>query len=102
MSTNNTFAITETYNTNNVAILITFNAFVNEGVGFAQIGYREIVEDGTFLYNSRTIGITDGTKVEHANKMIKDRLANLVNSSIVADRMMNLVGDYLGGKLAMN
>ena len=98
----NTFAITETYDTATSSILITFNAFVNEGVGFAQIGYREIVEDGTFLYNSRTIGITDGTKVENANRMIKDRLANLVNSSIVADKMMNLVGDYLEGKLAMN
>lgn len=98
----NTFAITETYDTATSSILITFNAFVNEGVGFAQIGYREIVEDGTFLYNSRTIGITDGTKVENACRMIKDRLANLVNSSIVADKMMNLVGDYLEGKFAMN
>ena len=99
---NNTFAITETYDTATSSILITFNAFVNEGVGFAQIGYREIVEDGTFLYNSRTIGITDGTKVENASRMIKDRLANLVSSSIVADKMMNLVGDYLEGKFAMN
>ena len=99
---NNTFAITETYNTNNVAILITFNAFVNEGVGFAQVGYRVIDENGEFHYNTRTIDIVDSTRVENACRMIKDRLANLVNSSIVADRMMNLVGDYLEGKLAMN
>lgn len=98
----NTFAITETYNTNSVAILITFNAFVNEGVGFAQIGYRVVDENGEFHYNTRTIDIVDGTRVENVCRMIKDRLANLVNSSIVADKMMNLVGNYLEGKFTMN
>lgn len=98
----NTFAITETYDTATSSVLITFNAFVNEGVGFAQIGYREIDENGSFHYNTRTIDIVNGTRVENACRMIKDRLANLVNSSIVADKMMNLVGDYLEGKFAMN
>ena len=90
------------YSLNPSFSILSFNAFVNEGIGFAQIGYREITEDGNFLYNTRTIDIVNGTRVENVTKMIKKRLASLVDSSIVADKMINLVRDYLEGKFSMN
>lgn len=101
MNCSNNFNTTATYNTSNPRIVVFFNAFVREGIGRVEFGYKVVVEDSTTLSGlswktmKRELSSIDGRRAENANKMIKNRLAKAVNSIFLADKMVELLTDYL-------
>ena len=104
MDITNNFNCTSSYNTSNPRIVVFYNAFVREGIGRVEFGYKVVVEDPTTLSGlswktmKRQLSSIDGRKAENANKMIKNRLAKAVNSIFLADKMVELLTDYLVGR----
>lgn len=104
MNYSNNFNTTATYNTSNPRIVVFFNAFVREGIGRVEFGYKVVVEDSTTLSGlswktmKRELSSIDGKKAENAARMIESRLAKAVNSIFLADKMVELLTDYLVGR----
>lgn len=104
MNYTNNFNISSFYNTNNSKIVVFFNAFVKEGIGRVEFGYKVVVEDNTTLSGlswktmKRELSSIDGNRAENASRMIKSRLAKAVNSIFLADKMVELLTDYLVGR----
>ena len=101
MNYSNNFNTTATYNTSNPRIVVFFNAFIREGIGRVEFGYKEVVKDDNSLSGlswktmKRELSSVDGNKAEIAARMIKSRLAKAVNSTFLADKMVELLTDYL-------
>ena len=104
MDITNNFNCTSSYNTSNPRIVVFYNAFVREGIGRVEFGYKVVVEDNTTLSGlswktmKRQLSSIDGRRAENANKMIKNRLAKAVNSIFLADKMVELLTDCLVGR----